>query len=74
MIVERITETLQNRSFNLIEFLAALIFDAVSHQLTHLDQQGSIIEVVIAKPNHPVMNVHGAMTFKYCRRLPQTSL
>jgi dihydroneopterin aldolase len=73
MVVERIIETLHNQSFNLIESLAARIFDAIADQLTDYDQQGVVLEVVIAKPNHPVESVHGAITFTYRRSLPQKS-
>jgi dihydroneopterin aldolase len=66
-----VVESVKNKSFDLIEFLAAHIFEAISKQF-RLD--GSIVEIVVTKPNHPVPHVHKGIVFKYCRRLPQKSL
>lgn len=65
-IVDSISISLQNRSFNLIESLAKHIFDTIAEQLK---TQDAAIEVTIAKPHHPVMNVHRPTSFKYARRL-----
>lgn len=69
-IVDTVIQTITNRSFNLIEFVAAQIFNAIASQLT----QNGVLEVNIAKPHHPVANVHEPVVFKFARRLPQTSL
>lgn len=70
-LTEKIIESVQNRSFNLIEFLAKYIFETVSK---HIDSKGSIVEIAITKLNHPVQHVQKGIVFKYCRRLPQNSL
>lgn len=71
-LTELVIESVKNRSFDLIEFLAAHIFEAITTQLNGLD--GSVVEIVVTKPNHPVPHVQKGIVFKYCRRLPQKSL
>ncbi|MFI5342713.1 MAG: dihydroneopterin aldolase [Chlamydiales bacterium] len=70
-ITEQVIEFVKNRSFNLIEFLAARIFETVAKQI---DRKGALIEIVITKPNHPVPHVQKGIVFKYRRRLLQKSL
>jgi FolB domain-containing protein len=70
-LTELVIESVKNRSFDLIEFLAAHIFEAITKQLR---LEGSVVEIVVTKPNHPVPHVQKGIVFKYCRRLSQKSL
>ncbi len=70
-LTELVIESVKNRSFDLIEFLAAHVFEAIT---TQFGLGGSVVEVVVTKPNHPVPHVQKGIVFKYCRRLPQKSL
>ncbi|MDR2540086.1 MAG: dihydroneopterin aldolase [Chlamydiales bacterium] len=71
MIAEPVIESVKNRSFHLIESLAAHVFAVVVKQY---DLSGFTVEVVITKPNHPVPYIQKGMTFTYRRRLSQKSL
>ena len=73
-LTELIIESVKNRSFNLIEFLAAHIFEAIVKQTKQLGLEGSILEIAVTKPNHPVPHVQKGIVFKYCRRLSHKSL
>ena len=70
-VVEQVMDSVKDKSFNLIETLAARIFECVAQQ-PNLDD--ALIEITVTKPNHPVPHVQKGMVFKYCRRLPQKSL
>lgn len=71
VITEAVIDSIKNRSFNLIESLAAHIFVVVTKQY---NLNGSALEIVITKPNHPVPHIQKGIIFKYHRRLPQKSL
>ena len=70
-LIEIVIASLQKKSFHLIEFLAARIFESVEQQLKSID---AVIEVAVTKPNHPVPHIHKGVVFKYCRRVSQKSL
>jgi len=69
-LVKQVINALQNRSFHLIEFLAAFIFAAVEKQLQKAE---AIVEVTVTKAHHPVPHVQKGIAFKYCRRVSQKS-
>lgn len=69
-ISEHIIQFIKDRSYNLIERLAADVFDVISQQMT----ENCMIEVVVSKPNHPIPYIQKPIQFKYCRRLLQKSL
>lgn len=70
-LTDLILKVVENRSFNLIESLAKVVFDVLSGEPNLV---GSYLEITIQKPNHPVAHVHEPVTFKYARSVPQTSL
>ena len=69
-LAEVIIESVKDRSFKLIEFLAAHIFESVAN---YLNPDGSFLEITVTKPNHPVPHILKGVKFKYSRRLPQKS-
>jgi dihydroneopterin aldolase len=70
-VVEHLVESTKGQSFNLIESLAAHIFDCVVKQLNLSD---TLVEITVVKPHHPVSQVQKGIAFKYCRRVSQNSL
>ena len=70
-LTQSVITFLQKKSFHLIEFLAARIFESVEQHLKSID---AVIEVAVTKPNHPVPHIHKGVVFKYCRRVSQKSL
>lgn len=70
-IVDQVVEYTDKKTFNLIEYLAAQIFQVVGKQLNDRD---AWLEIVIAKPNHPIPHVGKAVVFRYSGRSPQKSL
>ena len=64
-VAEAVVESVRGRPFDLIEFLASSIFRTVEPFVP----KGSLLEVVVAKPNHPVPHVLKAITFKYSKRV-----
>lgn len=71
MIAEKVIESVKGKSFHLIEFLAAYIFEAL---IKHFSLEGAILEIRVTKPHHPVAYVQKGIVFKYRRRVPQKSL
>jgi dihydroneopterin aldolase len=67
-IAEEVIESVKGRSFHLIEFLAAQIFDVVAKEIGPVEAG---LEVTITKPNHPVPHIQKGIVFKYRRSLPQ---
>lgn len=65
-LTEWIVESMKNRSFHLIEFLAAHIFKVMAMEP---NLSGAVVEIAVAKPNHPVPHVQKGIVFKYCRKL-----
>jgi dihydroneopterin aldolase len=70
-LVKKVIAALQNRSFHLIEFLAASIFAAVEKQLHQIE---AIIGVTVTKAHHPVPHVQKGIAFKFCGRVSQKSI
>lgn len=68
-IVKSVTNAVSGHSFNLIEFVAAYIYNTIASQ----PMPNGVLEVSIAKPHHPLADVHDPIVFKYARRLPQKS-
>lgn len=66
---KKISKAVTTRSFNLIEFLAAYIFEVIASQV----KQQCIVEVSVAKPNHPVLGVNAPIVFKYAKKINQNS-
>lgn len=65
-VVEGITTLVEERSFKLIEFLAAEIFDRTRPQLK---AGGAMLEVAVIKLRSPVPHVQRGMRFIYSRRV-----
>lgn len=70
-LVEKVIAAIRGQSFNLIEAMAARIFETIAAQP---NLGGTFVEVLVAKPNHPVPDVQKGMVFKYGRHIPQKSL
>ena len=70
-LTEKIVASLQNKSFDLIEFLATRIFELAEQFIYPVD---AVIEVAVTKPHHPVPHIQKGIVFKYCRRVSQKSL
>ncbi len=73
-VVDEVTKIIQGQSFHLIECLSRTVFDIAANYLHQKGQSEVVLEIAIAKTHHPVVNVHGPVTFTYRRRLPQKSL
>lgn len=71
VLSEQIIQSIEEKSFHLIESLAAHIFDIVAGQINEDD---GVIEVMIIKPNPPVQQVQKGVVFTYCKRVSQKYL
>jgi dihydroneopterin aldolase len=70
-LVDRVTDLMKNKSFNLVERVTLYIFEFVAKHLGNLDV---ILEVTVTKPHHPIPSVQKGITFTYGRRVSQKSL
>lgn len=68
IVVERVAEAIKNRSFRLIESMAACMFKEI---VPHIPLHNGVVEITVTKPKHPVPLVHGGIAFTYRRRLSQ---
>lgn len=71
ILSEQIVQSIENKSFHLIESLAAHIFDIVAHQINGDD---GVIEVTVIKPYPPVQHIQKGVAFTYCKQISQKYL
>ena len=66
-IVENIQALCQTKQFNLIEYLAAVIYKTIDQSLGDKKNNITLISVKISKMSPPIPGVHGWVTFSYCQ-------